>query len=386
MSDLRVYEVWIQQALGAGSVKPKRILELYKSLPDFYEAGRRSWRLDGFFTERDLDRLSSYTLSKAEALLEYCEKLGLQVITPDCTAYPTLLKEIHSPPRALYVKGELPDFNRIPAIAVVGTRKASPSGKRAADLLSFDLASAGIVVVSGGALGVDSAAHQGALRAGGKTVCVLGCGIGYPYLMKNAGLRECISQSGALLSEYPPDTPATSATFPIRNRIISGLSVGVLVVEAAAKSGSLITANCALEQGRDVFAVPNEIFSPVSQGVNHLLQCGAKPVCQAQDIVEEYLYRFPGTIKEIDSFSPVSSQTEEPSQKPSESKDALFSIRNLSVAAGELYQTLTEEPQHLSRLTAFLKRPVREILSAVTELELAGGIQAHAGRRYSLPS
>jgi DNA processing protein len=378
--DKRAYWVWLQHALGAGSSKQNRILTNYGDLEDFYAAGIENWLLEGYFTQNELGKLNSYSVSDASALIEYSEKIGQKVLTPDCEDYPEPLRQIHNPPCALYVKGTLPDFSANPAIAVVGTRKATATGVATARSFAYELAKRGAVVVSGGALGIDTAAHKGALQAGGKTVCVLGCGIDYNYLMSNASLRESIALSGAVLSEYPPNTQAINSNFPIRNRIISGLTLGTLVIEAAGKSGSLITAQCALEQGRDVFAVPAGIYSPVSQGVNSLIKAGAKPVSNAGEILEEYLYRFSDKIDLNDNESNVIL----PDQPKPEPKAAKMP-ENCSADAASLYAALTKEPCHISELERKTGIPTPRLLTAVTELELSGCIRSYSGRRYRLP-
>lgn len=181
-------------------------------------------------------------------------------------------------------------------MAVVGTRSATPYGHKTAFRLSYRLAECGALIVSGGALGIDSEAHRGALQAGGRTIAVLGCSIDYPYLSANAELRKMISEHGALISEYPPGTPPSKVSFPIRNRLISGLALGTVVVEASIKSGSLITADHALNQGKDVFAVPGNIMSSAYAGSNRLLSDGAKPVFSAADILSEYTSQYPHKI------------------------------------------------------------------------------------------
>ena len=239
--------------------------------------------------------------------------------------------------------------------------------------------------MSGGALGIDTASHKGALQAGGKTVCVLGCGIDFTYLMGNAQLREAITHSGAVISEYPPNTQAINSNFPIRNRIISGLTLGTLVVEAAGKSGSLITADYALEQGRDVFAVPAGIFSPVSQGVNNLIKDGAKPVSNASEILEEYLYRFPNQIDLNDSSTNVIINDIIPSDGDEREITAKpLNTADFSADAVILYSKLESTPRHISELEHLASIPTPRLLTALTELELAEKIRSHSGRRYSL--
>ena len=220
-----------------------------------------------------------------ERIAEACEKRDIQIWTRDDESYPPMLREISRPPLVLFARGNpVPDAERI---AVVGSRHASPYGKRVAEEISMRLASRGVTVVSGAARGVDSAAHTGALRAG-RTVAVLGCGVDVVYPRENARLLDEIAASGLVLSEYPPGTSPVAAFFPQRNRIISGLSRGTVVVEAAERSGSLITAELALSEGRDVFAVPGSIFSDTSKGCHRLIQQGAKLVTSAKDVLDEY--------------------------------------------------------------------------------------------------
>lgn len=200
--------------------------------------------------------------------------------------YPARLKNIYSPPVDLYIKGEFLPEDEI-AVALVGSRKASQYGLELSEKLAYDLATRGITVVSGLARGIDSAAHRGALKAKGRTIAVFGCGIDYIYPPENKLLAEQIQERGALISEFPDKLSPKPYNFPRRNRIISGLSLGVVVIEAARTSGALITANFALEQGREVFAVPGKVNSDTSEGVHRLLKEGAKLVETVDDIIEE---------------------------------------------------------------------------------------------------
>lgn len=214
-----------------------------------------------------------------------CEKKHISVCAKDDAEYPGMLREIFSAPLVLFYKGKLvPDANRI---ALVGARRATLYGKRVAEDIARDLAKAGVTVVSGAARGIDSAAHAGALLAG-RTVAVLGCGVDVVYPKENEKLLDEIAEKGAVISEYAPGTQPLPSLFPMRNRIISGLSSGVVVVEAADRSGSLITAELALSSGRDVFAVPGAIYSEMSRGPNRLIQEGAKLVRGVRDILDEY--------------------------------------------------------------------------------------------------
>ena len=225
--------------------------------------------------------------------LERAESAGAHVITPADAEYPAPLKEIHDPPLALYVRGALENRDRH-SIAVVGTRRPTHYGRRSAELLAGQLARAGMTVTSGLALGIDTAAHQGALRAQGRTVAVLGGALDCLYPPSNAGLAGDIAERGAVLSEFPFGRRPDKTTFPMRNRIVSGLSLGVLVVEADRRSGAMITAREALEQGRSVLAVPGRIDSPSSRGCHALIRDGARLVSSVDDVLAEFEFLFTG--------------------------------------------------------------------------------------------
>jgi len=219
-----------------------------------------------------------------DAALARVEEVGARVVVRDDPAYPPQLREIGWAPFLLYVRGDV-DLLATPSIAVVGTRRASEYGLQAARMLAGDLAAAGVTIVSGLALGIDGAAHRAALGIGGPTIAVLGCGIDVAYPPRHAQLQEEIATKGAVVSEYPPGTPPDGGNFPARNRIVSGLAVATLVVEAGETSGALLTARDAAEQGRDVFAVPGRIFSPASVGTHALIAAGAGIAVSADDIL-----------------------------------------------------------------------------------------------------
>lgn len=225
--------------------------------------------------------------SAVDQEIEKAEKAGVRIVTLVDSEYPALLREIDDPPLALYARGHLP-IDTSKAIAVVGTRRGTQYGKMVAAKLASQLALRGISVVSGLAVGIDAAAHQGALDVGGQTVAVLGCGVDVPYPKRNQPLYERIAVEGTVLSEYPLGMPPAKWTFPQRNRILSGLSRGVVVVQAPERSGSLITARLALEQGREVFSVPGNISTMTSAGTNRLIKQGAKLVESVDDILEEF--------------------------------------------------------------------------------------------------
>ena len=269
---------------GLGALRLGRILKFFGS----FETAWASRHQEIIFKTGD-EALSAILEPRAridpESEWKKLESSGIRVVSLFDESYPSLLKEIPHPPAILYYRGKLGDTH--PAVAVVGTRRATRYGLEVAEILARDLASAGICVVSGLALGIDSRAHRGTLNTGGKTIAVLGSGINHIYPVQNKGLAEkIIEQGGAVVSEFPPDYPPDRWTFPQRNRIVAGLSKLVVVVEAPQKSGALITANLALDYNRDVGAVPGEVLSVNSFGANALLKNGAAVIRSSQDVFE----------------------------------------------------------------------------------------------------
>jgi len=280
--------MWLASRRGLGAAKSARLMDRFGSPTEIYRAERGDYEGIEGIGAHELHELCDKSLVRGERILAFCEKNGIRVLTLEDAAYPDRLRQIYAPPPVLYVRGVLPDFDSLPALAVVGSRRATPYGLAVTQALSRELAARGALIVSGMARGIDSAAHIGALKAGRPTVAVLGCGVDICYPAENARLMEDILAVGAVIAEVPPGSPPDAGNFPARNRIISGLSLGVLVTEAPKKSGSLITASIALEQGRDVFAVPGNIDAKTSEGANALIRDGAKLVMTAQDVLEEY--------------------------------------------------------------------------------------------------
>lgn len=272
---------------GLGSIRVKELLAYFSEPHEVFEAdGSELEKIKGIGKNiiKQIITFDSRYLSREIALA--CEN-RIEIITILDNGYPKLLKEIHDPPIVLYIKGKLEHSDLI-TLAIVGTRRASFYGLELAEKFAYQLALCGIIIVSGLARGIDSSAHRGALKANGKTWAVLGSGLLSIYPPENKKLAEEISQKGALISEYPLETPPLAENFPRRNRIISGLSRGVVVIEAPLRSGALITANLAMEQGREVFAVPGRINSRTSIGTNRLIKDGAKLVEDVDDILEEF--------------------------------------------------------------------------------------------------
>ncbi len=294
--DSRFYWLWLQSFLGIGSCKLSEVLEHFKTPKAVFESSKDELVASGIFSKTDFSRKEKIVYKKLLESLKYCDQNNIRVVDFLSTEYPECLRLIENPPALLFVRGENLQ-NLFPSIAVVGSRKATDHGKKAAFSLSAKLSLAGLTIVSGGALGIDKMAHLGAISAGGKTVAVLGSGIDNDYLKENEGLRKSVEKHGAIVSEFLPKAPATKYTFPIRNRIISALSSGVVVVEAGAKSGALITATYAYEQGRDIFAVPGSIEVDECKGSNQLIKECATAITSFDDIISVYSGKFGDILK-----------------------------------------------------------------------------------------
>ncbi len=269
-------------------ISPHQILNLYRRLGNLKEVFSLSFStLEKWLSKEKAERIKNWrNFFDLERELRVLDKESISVLTLREEGYPPLLKEIPDPPPVLYVKGEILSQDR-KAIAIVGARNCSLYGKTISRTLAEDLASRGITIVSGVARGIDTFAHLGALESGGRTIGVLGSGLKFPYPPENKKLMENISLQGALISEFPLFTPPFKHNFPRRNRVISGLSLGVVIVEASGRSGALITASFALEQGREVFAVPGKVDSWLSEGTHRLIKEGAKLVDKWEDVWEE---------------------------------------------------------------------------------------------------
>ena len=279
----------LQRASGLGSVQLQRLMQVFPGGKEIWQASASELAALGVIPASalaSLDALRRERPDYPDQLAESCRKKGIRVCSIRSEGYPHCLKEIFDPPIAFFYRGTLPEDGAV-CLGMVGSRRFSRYGEQVALDFAQKLAEAGIVIVSGAARGIDTCAHLGALKAG-RTIAVLGCGVDVAYPSENRSLLQNIAEAGAVISEYEPGTPPLPAFFPARNRIISGLSRGVVVIEAARRSGSLITAELALNEGRDVFAVPGSIFSDTSRGCHALIQQGAKLVTEASDILSEY--------------------------------------------------------------------------------------------------
>jgi DNA processing protein len=314
---------------------------------------------------------------KAEAEIENVGKLGADLLILDDGVYPSLLREIYDPPITLYVKGAWEECLNQPCIAVVGSRRCSTYGQNAALMLGRDLAQRGVTIVSGFARGIDAAAHRGALEGGGRTVAVLGTGIDEAYPRDHKRLaEEILERDGAVVTQFPLGTPPVSENFPYRNRIISGLSLGVVVVEAAENSGSLITARLAIEQNREVFAVPGNITSRNSFGTNYLIKgAGAKLVQQWQDIAAE----LPPQIAAKLLPPPFGEKQKEKSL----SEQLSLVPESLSGNERRVFKLLTADiPAHIDSLVGKSKLSISDLTAALLALEMRELVRALPGKCF----
>ena len=369
------YYIWLQLCLGQGSKTFLQLLEKPLLPKDVYSMQEGERKNLGVFSKGELDKMRKTSLSKAEQIIMQCEKDSIKLIKYDDAVYPEALRNICNPPMVLYVKGSFPDFDNTPVISIVGPRKVSEFGKKAAYSLGYRLGKAGFTVVSGGAVGSDTYAHIGTLKANAKTVLIMGCGFNVSYLEENRALREHIENCGCLISEYPPDTPITRYTFPVRNRLISALGLGTVVIEAGMRSGALITANHALEQGKDVFVIPGSPEKAEYKGSNALLRDGAKPLLDASDIFNEYIALFPDKIDIERAFKKEPKSTE-----PQKNKKILN--ETLSNEAKIVYNCLDTKKFYPDELNTGLDSG--KLLSALTELEMEFIIRALPGGQYEI--
>ncbi len=321
-------------------------------------------------------RRAGTDLSKVESYLNLNK---IDILLYSMPEYPSILREIHQPPAILYKKGTL-SLNDMPelSIAVVGSRKADAYGLRAAEELGRDLSRAGVCVISGLARGIDAKAHEGALKGQAGTIAVQGCGIDRIYPKQNTALSEEIlsHERGCIITEFPLGSEPLAWHFPQRNRIISGLARGVVIVQAAVKSGAFITIETALEQGKDVFAVPGQIYNPLSAGPHRFLQEGAKLTISVNDILEEYQYK-PMTL-----FPELEAHVSEEQNTENEEKQEPVSLVSLNEEESCVLQYITAEPVTIEELAYLCRMPIAQLMPILSMLELYGLVQQMIGRKY----
>jgi DNA processing protein len=346
---------------GVGSQKLRRLLDWFGSAEKAWSAGIKELEASGLSAKLSAKIVSQRSSIDPEREWAEMEKQDIRMITASDETYPRLLREIPNPPQILYVRGHLEALNSQPMISIVGSRKFTQYGAQVAGVFAKDLAHAGITVVSGLALGIDAIAHRATLDAGGTAVAVIGSSLED----KNIGPRtnfdlaqNILLSGGAIVSEYPLGVTALPANFPARNRIMAGMTLGTLVVEAALESGTLITAGLALEFNREVFAVPGPIFSPSSEGTHQLIKNGAKMACGVQDILEELRLEQKNEIEKAKKILPASPEEE------------------------KILKILTHEPTHIDNIIKMAKLEASASSSTLVILEMKGLVKDIGGQNY----
>jgi DNA processing protein len=366
-----IYNYWLSNRKNIGPVKIEALLRVYGCSEEIFhlskealaccrerclsEAGQRLLTeedIASLLAERDMEKLKKEYHGLAEK--------GIRFITREDEEYPDQLRAIYAAPFSIYVKGSLPGKGS-KCLSIVGARDCSQYGREMARYLAGAVAKEGVVVISGLARGIDTYAHQGALKAGGHTYAVLGCGIDTCYPRENIGLYMEMQQNGGILSEYPPGTKPYAGNFPMRNRIISGLSDAILIIEARQKSGSLITVDMGLEQGKDIYALPGRATDPLSEGCNNLLKLGAKPVTSPKDILEDML---PG-YREMPVGTKSACRGEEEHTK-------------------KIFSCLTSDPKHIEELALLSGLHIDQLMEQLLILELRGQVRQTMKNYYCI--
>lgn len=399
--------LWLQYVLGCGK-KIKPLLGVFSSARSVYEAGPDAFRgADAAVTlpQTALTRMKNKSPRDFADIAAFCARCGIHILTPEDPRYPRRLLSIEDFPAVLFLRGDPDCLNSDSAFAVIGSRTPCLYGEQAATDITADLAASGSLIVSGGALGIDSIAHRAALEAGQKTVLVMGCGHGSSYLQENADLRKEVAGCGALVTEYLPKTPVTAGGFPQRNRIISGLSDALVIIEAADPSGTFSTARHAKAQNRNIYVLPGDIKSGNFAGSNRLIREGAKAIFSADDILADCFggkkAASAGTGKTGEAFPGIDSKSEkgkkrrktakssekeenQPEEKPSAKNREKNMPEGISKNAQIVYNIMSEGVVHLDEITRSSGLQVRFVLAALTELELFGVAEADGPNRYVL--
>ena len=355
--DPKAYWVAFNSIKGIGSVRLRKILEHFGDLSMAWQAPADALRQAGLpekVVDRILIRRSKLVL---EAYWDKIQKTGVKVVTWEDEDYPRRLREIHNPPPVFYVRGSFVMEDEW-SVAIVGTRRVTSYGKQVTRELASYLGRNGITVISGMARGVDSVAHESALEAGGRSLAVLGCGVDCIYPAENRQLAERMMESGGLISDYALGTPPDARNFPPRNRLISGLSLATVIIEAGERSGALITASFAVEQGREVFAVPGTIYAPLSIGTNRLIRQGAQPYTSPQELLE------------LLNFEMIDEQR------------AVRQVFTVEPFEDELLTIIRNEPLHVDEICIRCKEPVEKVSSALVMLELKGIVRQAGDMKY----
>lgn len=394
------YWLWLTEKNGMGAGGAMRVLNHFLTPEQAYYADPEEYQQVEGLTPYQRKSLLDKKMDGAEKILADCQRLGLRIMTIADADYPARLAEIHDPPVVLYIKGRVFRFDEEVAIGVVGAREPSEYGGRAATKFGLELTRGGALVVSGIAQGIDCLAVKGALKAGGPVVSVLAGGIDVPYPASNRFLYQDVAAAGALISEYPPGTMHKGIHFPVRNRIISGLSLGVLAVECKPYGGTMLTVQWAIEQNRDVFAVPGAIDAPMSRGGNSLIRQGAILVEEGEHILEEYYGRYPLRLKASAPLTPEVAQERleglttktQKTQRLTPQEELLPSREIIPLARQKdrftddqlaLIHAMGKGIHSADQLVELTQIPVRRVQSALTMLQVDAAVEEHPGRRFS---
>jgi DNA processing protein len=360
MSDIR-YSIALTMLRDIGPVGSRKLLSVFGTTEKiFHSTVEDLVAIGGIGMNRARNIKAFSSWHDVEKQVKAIEKSGIRAVGFEEPSFPKLLREIDDAPVVLYVKGDIEPRDRY-ALAVVGSRRPSSYGAAVAERISGNLAYMGFSIVSGMARGIDALSHKGALGVGGRTIAVLGSGLDVPYPPENKMLMERIAGSGCVISEFPPGTPPNRENFPRRNRVISGMSLGVLVIEATSDSGSLITAKCALDQGREVFAIPGKVTAPTSAGTNELIRKGAVLTRNADDIVEELAPVLKGFIKSENRLKGDMTEQEQ-----------------------QLCALLSMEPKQIDSISRESRLPSSTVLGILLALELKGIVKQTTGKRFYL--
>jgi len=370
MSALK-YWLWLATRSGIGLVRARVLLEHFGSPEKVYYAADRDYLDIEGIKLTDITELMKKDLDIPNKIISSCAQTGCRTITLQDADYPDRLRNIYDPPLVLYIKGNLPHIDDEPVVGVVGTRNCTPYGLITAETVGRRLSNQGVIVVTGLARGVDTAATKGALNGGAHIIGVIGSGLDIVYPPENKSVFEDVLNTGAIISEYPPGTPAVPQNFPARNRIISGISLGVAVIEAPKKSGALITAARALEQGRDVFALPGNVDAINCIGSNALLREGAIPFMSADDIIDEYIELYPDKMGLL----------ERPEQKSIDNTSKVDYIdlgnllEKLEGDEKDIVRSIGYNPVNIDEIIIMTGFPAQKVLASLTMLELSGYIK-----------
>jgi len=373
--------LWLTLSKGISSGKITALFGKFDTIEDIYKAGKADYSGISGITLKDAEQLSDKNMKYAEKVIEECKRKGIRILTFESPLYPQNLMNIFDPPYVLYVRSkEKLDLNKHLCIAVVGNRENTEYGRIVTEDIVGKLAKEGVTIVSGMAKGIDAIAHASALQSGAKTIAVLGSGVDVCYPTENKNLMNAIIENGMVLSEFPPSMPPLKANFPQRNRIISGLSAATLVTEAGNPSGSLITASVALEQNREVYAVPGNITSKHSKGCNDLISTtGAKMVVDAEDILVDFRDCYSDVLE---SNIPINKEEKDGEEQEFISMNDKY--KELSETEKLIVKSMSAVPIHIDALAEKTKLSAEELTSELTLLEISGMVKSYRGKMFSI--